>query len=119
MTDLIRISANSTQSLVPFLGMVRRARGLVMGLDRIRSELVKKKYLLILLADDYSLNVLRSLAGYHDRGQCKIIILEDCDRNCLSQSLGVNNTQVVAVERSSGFYKKLLQLASEGGDAFE
>lgn len=90
-----------------------------MGLDLIKSELVRKKHLLILLANDCSSNVLRSLAGYHDRGQCKIIILEECDRNCLSHSLGVNNTQVVAVGRSSVFYKKLLQLASEGGDAFE
>ncbi len=117
--DIIRISGNSTRSIVSFLGMARKAHDVAIGLDRIRFELVKKKHLLILLANDYSLNVLRSLAGYQDRGQCKIIILEDCDRNCLSQSLGVNNTQVVAVERSSGFHKKLLQLASEGGDAFE
>lgn len=114
-----KIAVNQTGPLLALLGIARKSNGLIIGQDRVRTGLANGKQLLILLATDFSSNVLRMMTGFRDRGKCTIIILEACDRNTLSKALGVNNTQVVAVDRSSGFNKKLLQLASEGGDAFE
>ena len=101
------------------LGLARKAHELFLGLDLIKIELSRGIALAVFVANDHSPNLLRSLAGFKDRGRCKIVILKECDRQSMSQALGVNNTQVVAVRSSSGFGRKLLQLASEGGDAFE
>jgi len=107
------------KKILSLLGIVKRANELFLGLDLIKNELSRGKHLVLFVAADHSRNTLRSLAGFRDRGLCKIVILEGCDRSSMSQTLGINNTQVVAVKSTSGFCKKLLQLALEGGDAFE
>lgn len=106
-------------NILSTLGLARRSGDLIIGLDSIKKELSKGERLYILIARDHSVNLLRSLAGYKARKQCVIATLSNCDRSCISRAIGITNTQVVAVKESAGFYHKLLQLVSEGGDAFE
>lgn len=106
-------------TILSTIGLARRSGDLIIGLDSIKMELSKGERLYILVAMDHSDNLIRSLAGYKARKQCLITTMSNCDRSCISRAIGITNTQVVAVKESTGFYRKLLQLVSEGGDAFE
>ncbi|MCR4819250.1 MAG: DUF448 domain-containing protein [Fretibacterium sp.] len=100
-----------TRELRSLLGLARRARLLLIGMDAIQAEAEKGKPLLLLKAGDCSETVRkfaeRLAAGAH---QCLELPL-DIDE--LSAALGTGSVQVVALTARSGLADKLQILLSK------
>ncbi|MFP4481693.1 MAG: hypothetical protein ACLFN0_02720 [Thermovirgaceae bacterium] len=105
--------------LFEVLGMALKANILVSGQTRVRRALGRGKRLLILLTEDHSRNVLSAVAGYRERGRCKVIVLKGVTRNSVATHLGLGRTQILAIPEANGLAGKVEALVTEGGDTNE
>lgn len=109
---------NSISQLLNTLGLARRAGRLIIGQDHVFAQIRKKTSLLIILVNDSSKSVQRSVNSAVEREEAKLIILKNTDRETLGSSLGINSVQIVALPMQCGFAKKILTL-NDRSDADE
>jgi len=100
--------------LLDMIGLSARAGMLSVGQDQVLQELKKGKHLLVLLTRDCSKNVERAIAGYKERGLCKIIKLDFLDRDVVHTKLNLGKTQILGLPLDSGMAKKIETLVTEG-----
>ena len=101
------------------LGMARKAREIFIGQDQVRDTLRKRKSLLIITAEDISLNLEGALSRCVESGQCKRLPLLGVTKERLGNSVGINSTLVVALSLNSGFARSILSFYDGGSDANE
>lgn len=98
------------------LSLARRAGELVIGQDRVLDSLSAGQDLIVLLADDHSETLARSLA----MRAADTRVLKEVSRLELGHLLGLRQAQIAALPAKSGFAKKLMELLpEEGGNAVE
>ncbi|NLV82536.1 MAG: hypothetical protein GXZ18_05995 [Synergistaceae bacterium] len=108
---------NITQ-LLNTLGLARRSGRLIIGQDHVFAQMKKNEDLLILLVNNSSKSVQRSVSAAVERKEAKLIILKNTDRETLGSNLGINSVQIVALPKQSGFAKKIIIL-NDRSDADE
>lgn len=97
------------RGIMDTLGMARRAGLLIVGQDHVFSAMRSVESLLVLVTDDCSAAVLRSLAPKAERGEARVLTLKGVDRAELGSRLGVGTAQIAALPMG-GFTKKVLSL---------
>ncbi len=100
--------------LFEILGMAHKANILVSGQTRIKNELRRGKRLLVMLTEDHSRNVMSAIAGYHERGRCKVVVMKGVTRNSIANQLGLGRTQILAIPEQNGLAEKIEALVTEG-----
>ncbi|MCE5200933.1 MAG: hypothetical protein LLF78_00250 [Synergistaceae bacterium] len=100
---------NISEQFMNTMGMARRAGKLIVGQDNVFAAM-KRDPLLVIVTDDCSASVLRSLGAGVDRGTVRVVTMKDTDRTVLGAHLGVGSAQVAALPLKSGFAKKALSL---------
>ena len=101
------------------LGIARRAGFLLIGLDVVKSSLVCGNKLLVILTEDPSRQVKRSLQAFCERDQAFVLEVTGLSREKLGNAIGLGPVQLAAVPEGHVFSDKLLQILSQGGDAIE
>ena len=76
------------------------------GQDKVFAAMRKGNGLFIVMSADCSRNVLRKVSS----SNCETLVAEGISRESLGASVGVMNTQIVALPSGSGFVKKLKEL---------
>lgn len=109
---------NNTGKIMNILGLARRAGALFVGQDHVFAEIKKSLPLLVIVTNDCSKNVLRSIDAGVERGEVTKITLDEIDRTALGAQLGIRGAQVTALIRQSGFAKNIL-LLNDRSDADE
>jgi len=98
------------------LSLARKSGELLIGQDRVLESLDAGNVLSVLLSNDHSENLLRSL----ELRSATLYVLKDTGRLELGHLLGLRQAQVVALPAKSGFAENLKDLLSEeGGNAIE
>jgi len=105
--------------LFEVLGMALKANILTSGQTRVKRALKQGGRLLVLLTEDHSRNVLSAVAGYRERGRCKVIILKGVTRDLIAVHLGLGRTQILAIPENNGMARKIEALVTEGVDTNE
>lgn len=105
--------------LFEVLGIAVKANILVSGQTRVKRALGRGEKLLVLLTEDHSRNVMASVAGYRERGRCKVIVLKGVTRNSVAVHLGLGRTQILAVPEKNGMAGKIEALVTEGVETNE
>jgi len=113
------LKVKNYQELLPLLGMARKGNSIIIGFDNIKSRVGKNRKLLVILSEEFSDSVFKTLKYYESVDKCKLLELVGCDRKCLSDSLGLINVQVIGIDLNTGLSKGILQLSAQGGDAIE
>jgi hypothetical protein len=62
---------------------------------------------------------MASVAGYRERGRCKVIVLKGVTRNSVAVHLGLGRTQILAVPEKNGMAGKIEALVTEGVETNE
>ncbi len=107
------------ERLLSVLGMARKAREIFIGQDQVRDTLRKKKSLLVITAEDISLNLDGALSRYVENGQCQRLPLVGVTRERLGNAVGIRSTLIVALSLNSGFARSILSFYDGGSDANE
>ena len=97
---------SNTEQALSLLGIARRAGALMIGQDKIFAAIRNGNGLFIVVSADCSRNVLRKAFS----SNCETLVVEGISRESLGASVGVMNTQIVALPNGSGFVKKLKEL---------
>ena len=108
-----------SDSILSVFGIARRSGLLIVGFDKIDSFLNRGKSLLVILSQETSGQVERSLRSYNERGQIKLIRINGLSRKELGNAIGLGPVQLIALPKEHGLSNKVLQLLSQGGDAVE
>ncbi|MDO4988438.1 MAG: hypothetical protein Q4E17_05385 [Synergistes sp.] len=106
-------SESTLRKLLNTFGIAYRARQTFTGQDKIFEAIRCSIDLDVFVTDDVSVNVMRKLKAAEERGSVSIFILYGTDRKMLGRALGINETQVTALPRDSGFSQKILQLLND------
>ena len=101
---------DNTVLLLNTLGLAKRAGRIMVGQDHVFAELRKHIPLLVIVSDDCSANVLRSVDAGAERGEVTKVVLRGIDRNALGAAMGLKTAQVAALSLQDGFAKKVLSL---------
>ncbi len=105
--------------LFEVLGMALKANILTSGQTRVKRALGRGGRLLVLLTEDHSRNVLSAVAGYRERGRCKVIVLKGVTRDSIAAHLGLGRTQILAIPEDNGMSRMIEALVTEGVDTNE
>lgn len=105
--------------ILPVLGIARRSGALIIGFDRISSNLNRGKRLIVILSEETSAQVMKSLRSYEERGQTRLFKINGLTRKELGNALGMGAVQLIALPEEHGLSYKVLQMLSQGGDAVE
>ncbi|MGC9372435.1 MAG: hypothetical protein ACP5DY_03865 [Thermovirgaceae bacterium] len=105
--------------LFEILGMALKANILTSGQTRVKRALGRGGRLLVLLTEDHSRNVLSAVAGYHERGRCKVIVLKGVTRDSVAARLGLGRTQILAIPEDNGMARTIEALVTEEVDTNE
>lgn len=101
------------------LGIALKANILLSGQTNVKNALRNGVRLFVLLTEDHSRNVMSAIAGYRDRGRCKVIVLKGVTRNSVDMHLGLGQTQILAIPEDNGLAGKIEALLTEGVDTNE
>ena len=101
---------DNREMLLNTLGLAKRAGRIMAGQDHVFAELRKHLPLLVIVSDDCSPNVLRSVDAGAERGEVTKVVLKGVDRNDLGAAMGLKTAQVAAMPMQDGFAKKVLSL---------
>ena len=101
---------DNREMLLNTLGLAKRAGRIMAGQDHVFAELRKHLPLLVIVSDDCSPNVLRSVDAGAERGEVTKVVLRGVDRNDLGAAMGLKTAQVAALPMQDGFAKKVLSL---------
>ncbi len=101
---------DNREMLLNTLGLAKRAGRIMAGQDHVFAELRKHLPLLVIVSDDCSPNVLRSVDAGAERGEVTKVVLKGVDRNDLGAAMGLKTAQVAALPMQDGFAKKVLSL---------
>ena len=97
---------SETEQALSLLGIARRAGALTVGQDKVFAAMRNGSELFIIVSADCSRNVLRKVSS----SNCETLVAESFSRESLGASVGVMNSQIVALPCGSGFAKKLKEL---------
>ncbi len=112
----VAMSENSLlEDIKSLLGLARRAGELLVGQDRTLEALSAGKNLTVLLANDHSAALKRTI----DAKTADYRVLNGISRAELGHLLGLRQAQIVALPVDSGFAEKIKGLVQEGGNALE
>ncbi len=100
---------SKNESIMNILGLCRRAGILLIGQDHVFSAGRQNGQLVIIVTQDCSANVLRSVRPKVERGEAVLLTLENTDRATLGSHLGVGSAQIVAIPQG-GLAKKVLAI---------
>lgn len=101
---------SETERILGLLGLSRRAGRLSAGQDNVFEALHTGAEMLVIISEDCSENVLRSLKAAEERGEAKIMKLEGINRNILGARIGLKTAQVAALPLEDSFSIKILSL---------
>ena len=111
-----------TRELRSLLGLARRAKLILVGMDEIHAGR-QGRPMLLLTAHDRSVSVSSFVDGLvsssRDRKHGHEHLSLPLDIDALSAALGTGNVQIVALSARSGLADKVKVLLEEGGCAFE
>jgi len=116
---IVKMLPTNLDNILSLLGIARRAGFILIGLDVVKSSLVSGDKLLILVSEDPSSQVRKTLDAFCRRGQALVFEVEDLSRERLGNAIGLGPVQLVAIPEGHVFSVKLLQILSQGGDAIE
>lgn len=105
--------------LFEILGMALKANILTSGQTRVKKGLGRGGRFLVLLTEDHSRNVLSAVAGYRERGRCKVIVLKGVTRDSVAAHLGLGRTQILAIPEGNGMARTIEELVTKGVDTNE
>lgn len=105
--------------VLSLLSMARRAGELLIGQDKIFDAIRRKKKLVVLVTEDCSANVMRTLNAAAERGDIKIFKIEGTERTALGERIGTASAQAAALPEQSGFSARIISMIKDRSDADE
>lgn len=103
------------KDVLSLMGLAHRSGELFIGQDKIIERLKSQKRLLIVLTEDHSETLERTLLAR----EADVRIIQGLGRAELGRCLGLQEVQAVAFEPDSGFARKVGDLLPKGGIAIE
>ncbi len=107
-SDIAMSKESLLEEIKSLLGLARRAGELLVGQDRTLEGLSAGKNLTVLLANDHSAALKRTI----DAKTADYRILEEINRAELGRLLGLRQAQIVALPAECGFAEKIKELTS-------
>ena len=116
---ILTVSPTSLDKALSLLGIARRAGLISVGLDVVKSSLVGGNKLLIVVSEDPSRQVKKTLHAFCERDKALLLEIPGLSREKLGKAIGLGPVQLVGVPEGHDFSDKILQILSQGGDAIE
>jgi len=116
---IITVLPARLEKALSLLGIARRAGLILIGMDVVKSSLSAGNKLLVLVSEDPSRQVRRTLDAFSERDRAKVLEVSGLKRERLGNAVGLGPVQLIAIPEGHVFSVKLLEILSEGGDAIE